>query len=104
MFEAHFGVPMAGAVLNALNTRLDADTMAFMLNHGQARALLVDREFSEVAAQALKQVDHPVLVIDVNDALYTGAGQPIGETDSETLLAGGEIGRESGRERGGQYV
>src|SRR3546814_341853 len=90
MFEAHFGVPMAGAVLNALNTRLDADTMAFMLNHGQARALLVDREFSEVAAQALKQVDHPVLVIDVNDALYTGAGQPIGETDYETLLAGGD--------------
>src|SRR3546814_9510864 len=81
---------MAGAVLNALNTRLDADSMAFMLNHGQARALLVDREFSEVAAQALKQVDHPVLVIDVNDALYTGAGQPIGETDYETLLAGGD--------------
>src|SRR3546814_14048884 len=81
---------MAGAVLNALNTRLDADTMAFMLNHGQARALLVDREFSEVAAQALKQVDHHVLVIDVNDALYTGAGQPIGESDYETLLAGGD--------------
>src|SRR3546814_17608284 len=99
MFEAHFGVPMAGAVLNALNTRLDADTMAFMLNHGQARALLVDREFSEVAAQALKQVDHPVLVIDVNDALYNGAGQPIGETDNTEETSVGEQWVRNGRSR-----
>jgi len=90
MFEAHFGVPMAAAVLNALNTRLDAATVAFMLNHGQARVLLVDREFSGVAAQALKQVDHPVLVVDVDDPLYTGAGDAIGETGYETFLAGGD--------------
>ena len=90
MVEAHFGVPMSGAVLNTLNTRLDPDTIAFMLNHGQAKALLVDREFSGLVATALRKVDHPVLVIDVDDPEYTGDGGRIGELDYETLLAGGD--------------
>jgi fatty-acyl-CoA synthase len=92
MFEAHFGVPMAGAVLNALNTRLDPSTVAFMLNHGQAKVLLVDREFSALAAQALSHADHPVLVIDVNDPSFPAAGDPIGQTDYESFIAGGDPG------------
>jgi len=91
MVEAHYGIPMAGAVLNALNTRLDAASIAFMLSHGEARALIVDREFAALAAQALQQRDStaPLLVIDVDDASYTGSGQAIGSIDYETFLAGG---------------
>jgi fatty-acyl-CoA synthase len=85
-------VPKAGAVLNALNTRLDAPTLAFMLNHGHAKVLLVDREFSPLAAQALRDVDHPVLVIDVNDPTCAALGDAIGETDYEAFLAEGDPG------------
>ena len=72
MVEAHFGVPMAGAVLNALNTRLDAPTIAFMLDHGEARVVLVDPEFAAVMQQAiaLRQRTEPLLVIDVADAVF----------------------------------
>ncbi|GJH28292.1 acyl-CoA synthetase [Caballeronia novacaledonica] len=90
MVEAHFGVPMTGAVLNTLNTRLDATTLAFMLTHGEAKAVLVDREFSDVMRKALKDVPQDVLVIDVDDPQYTGAGERIGEIDYETLLASGD--------------
>ncbi|WP_250510952.1 acyl-CoA synthetase [Caballeronia sp. GACF4] len=90
MVEAHFGVPMTGAVLNTLNTRLDAATLAFMLTHGEAKAVIVDREFSGVMREALKSVPQPVLVIDVNDPQYTGAGESIGEIDYESLLASGD--------------
>jgi fatty-acyl-CoA synthase len=74
MVEAHFGVPMAGAVLNALNTRLDPETVAFMLDHGEAKVVIVDPEFSGTLkkALALRQSTRPLLVIDVHDALYTG--------------------------------
>jgi fatty-acyl-CoA synthase len=89
MVEAHFGVPMAGAVLNTLNTRLDAATLAFMLNHGEAKALLVDREFSELMRTVLPAVERPILVIDVDDAHYTGPGTRIGEIEYEALLASG---------------
>jgi fatty-acyl-CoA synthase len=89
MIEAHFGVPMAGAVLNTLNTRLDAATLAFMLNHGEAKALLVDREFSELMRTVLPAVERPILVIDVDDAHYTGPGTRIGEIEYEALLASG---------------
>jgi fatty-acyl-CoA synthase len=81
---------MSGAVLNTLNTRLDPDTIAFMLNHGQAKVLLVDREFSALVAAALGKVDHPVLVIDIDDPEYAGQGERIGELDYEALLAGGD--------------
>ena len=74
MFEAHFGVPMSGATLNTLNIRLDAETIAFMLEHGEAKILLTDREFSETIGKALKLV--PVakrpLIIDVDDPQFVG--------------------------------
>ncbi|WP_321800328.1 acyl-CoA synthetase [Caballeronia sp. J97] len=90
MVEAHFGVPMTGAVLNTLNTRLDAATLAFMLTHGEAKAVLVDREFSDVIRKALKDVPQDVLVIDVDDTQYAGAGERIGEIEYEALLASGD--------------
>jgi fatty-acyl-CoA synthase len=77
-------------VLNTLNTRLDAGTLAFMLRHGEAKVLLIDREFSAVMREALASVDQPVLVIDVDDPAYTGPGERIGETDYEALLASGD--------------
>ncbi len=90
MVEAHFGIPMIGAVLNALNTRLDAATLAFMLNHGEAKAVLVDSEFSDVMRAVLPAVERPILVVDVDDALYTGPGERIGEIEYEALLASGD--------------
>ncbi|MPZ12638.1 MAG: AMP-binding protein, partial [Kiloniellaceae bacterium] len=63
--EAHFGVAAAGAVLNALNVRLDAATIAFILNHGEAKVLITDGEFSPVIKQALESVDRELLVIDI---------------------------------------
>jgi fatty-acyl-CoA synthase len=90
MIEAHFGVPMTGAVLNALNTRLDADAIAFMLMHGEARAVLVDREFADVIRRALQRVDRTVLVIDCDDPAYEGPGERVGEVEYEALLAEGD--------------
>src|SRR4051794_4997431 len=69
IFEAHFGVPMAGAVLNALNIRLDPDTIAFILQHGEAKALITDGEFAPVISRALAQLDRKPLVIDIADPL-----------------------------------
>ena len=90
MMEAHFGVPMAGAVLNTLNTRLDADAIAFTLDHGEAKVLLTDREFSRTIASALKMMKGPrPLVIDVDDKLYTG-GAAVGEIEYETFLTEGD--------------
>jgi fatty-acyl-CoA synthase len=89
MFEAHFGVPMVGAVLNAINTRLDAGTIAFMLRHGEAKVLMTDRELSPTAAQALRMLDHPPLVIDIDDALASG-GERIGAMEYEAFLATGD--------------
>ena len=92
MVEAHFGVPMAGAVLNALNTRLDPETLAFMLDHGEAKVVIVDPEFSGTLkkALALRQSTRPLLVIDVQDALYTGPSERLGPTDYEAFLAQGD--------------
>src|SRR3954469_22861470 len=64
MYEAHFGVAMAGGVLNALNTRLDAEAIAFMLDHGEAKVLITDREFSPTIKQALAGTKHKPFVID----------------------------------------
>lgn len=63
MYEAHFGVPMAGAILNTLNTRLDAEAIAFQLVHGEARAILVDREFAQTVRNALALISAPPLVV-----------------------------------------
>ena len=90
MYEAHFGVPMIGAVLNTLNTRLDGDAIAFMLEHGQAKVLIADREFSGTIRQALAKVAKPPLLIDVNDPEYDGAGERVGRIDYESFLAEGD--------------
>ena len=94
MVEAHFGVPMTQAVLNTLNTRLDAEALAFMLDHGEARAVLVDREFSIVMRAALARASVRPLIIDVNDAEYDaeydGAGDPVGTVEYETFIAPGD--------------
>jgi fatty-acyl-CoA synthase len=86
MYEAHFGVPMCGAVLNTLNTRLDPQAIAFMLKHGEAKLLITDREFSAV----IRKVGTRVPIIDVDDPEYTGSGERLGEADYEELLASGE--------------
>ena len=92
MVEAHFGIPMAGAVLNALNTRLDPDTLAFMLDHGEARVVIVDPEFAEAMkkALALRKGKRPLLVIDVEDGLYSGPVERIGSTTYDAFVATGD--------------
>ncbi|HXE49356.1 MAG TPA: acyl-CoA synthetase [Ramlibacter sp.] len=92
MLEAHFGIPMAGAVLNAMNTRLDAETIAFMLDHGEAKVVIVDPEFAGVMTKAiaLRREKRPLLVVDVEDALYTGPVERAGSIGYEDFLAGGD--------------
>ncbi len=89
MFESHFSVPMAGAVLNAINTRLDAETVAFILNHGEARVLLVDPEFADLAERALRIAGRDLLVVDILDPSYQG-GRRIGDLSYDDLLAEGD--------------
>jgi fatty-acyl-CoA synthase len=89
MFEAHYAIPMAGAVIHALNIRLDADTVAFQLRHGGAGVLLTDREFSGTVKAALAQLDEPPLVIDVDDGAVE-SGEFLGSIEYETLLATGD--------------
>ena len=92
MVEAHFGVPMAGAVLNTLNTRLDPEAIAFMLDHGEAKALIVDPEFSALIAKALplRTTTTPLLIIEVQDALYDQPAQALGGTTYEDFVAQGD--------------
>ena len=94
MLEAHFGVPMAGAVLNALNYRLDARTIAFLLEHSEATVLITDREFASTIEAALGQSRQRPVVVDIDDPLYEGDGPRLGETDYEALLAEGDPGFE----------
>jgi fatty-acyl-CoA synthase len=89
MIDAHHGVPMLGAVLNAINTRLDQRTIAYILGHGEARVLLTDREFSPTVAAALARLDDKPLVVDVDDPLYDGPGERLGEIEYEDFLAQG---------------
>ncbi|MBP9941107.1 MAG: acyl-CoA synthetase [Comamonas sp.] len=92
MVEAHFGVPMSGAVLNTLNTRLDPEALAFMLDHGEARALIVDPEFAPVIAKALKlrTRTEPLLVIQVDDEVYGEAAVQVGTVRYEDFVAQGD--------------
>lgn len=87
LLEAHYGVPLAGAVLNALNTRLDARTIAYILAHGEAKVLLTDTEFAPVVKEALAQLDRPITVVDIVDPEV--GGERLGERDYETLLGAG---------------
>src|SRR5262249_40483510 len=87
MNELHFAVPMAGAVLNALNIRLDAPSIAFQLDHGGAKIILVDPEFTGVISEALKLMSGPKpFVVDVDDTSYAG-GKPIGAIEYEAAIA-----------------
>ena len=92
MVEAHFGVPMAGAVLNALNTRLDPEAIAFTLDHGEAKAVIVDPEFAGLMAKALvlRKSTAPLLLIEVQDAVYGASAQPLDGIDYEAFLAMGD--------------
>ena len=89
MFEAHFGVPMSGAVLNTLNTRLDGRAIAFILDHGEAKVLLADRELSPIVELALKHVKKRPLVVDIDDTPAAG-GKLLGEIEYEAFIAGGD--------------
>jgi fatty-acyl-CoA synthase len=90
MLEAHFGVPMAGAVLNTINTRLDAATIAYILEHGEAKVLITDREYAGQVGPALARMKKPPLVIDVDDPLYTGPGDRLGTIEYEAFIAAGD--------------
>lgn len=94
MVEAHFGIPMNGAVLNALNTRLDAEAIAFMLHHGEAKAIIVDPEFSKVVKKALELLEQEnpkqkIFIIDVEDSEFKGTSEKLGTITYEQFLATG---------------
>jgi fatty-acyl-CoA synthase len=90
MLEAHYGVPMGGAVLNTLNTRLDAAILGFTLDHAETKVLIVDREFSKVMKEALSTAKVKPLVVDYDDPEFTGAGERLGEIEYEELLREGD--------------
>jgi fatty-acyl-CoA synthase len=90
MLECHYGVPMAAGVLNTINTRLDAAVIAFQLDHADAKVVLVDREFSKLAKEALALAKVKPLVIDYTDPEFTGPGERIGAIEYEDFLAAGE--------------
>jgi len=92
-FEAHFGVPMTGGVLNMLNIRLDAETIAFILKHGEAKILITDTEFAPTISKALTLLDTKPLVIDIADPAGPG-GERLGTVEYEGFIAGGDPGFE----------
>ena len=87
LLEAHYGVPMAGAVLNALNYRLDAHAIAFVLDHAQAKLLIADREFAPVVRDALRALNRPLPLVEIDDGV---GGSLLGGTDYEPFLAEGD--------------
>ncbi len=89
MYEAHFAVPMIGAVLNTLNTRLDPEAIGFMLQHGEAKVLITDREYSAIIEHALPMLEERPLVIDIDDPQHPG-GKLFGEMDYEAFLLEGD--------------
>ncbi len=89
LFEAHFGIPMVGAVLNALNVRLDSEALAFILEHSDTKVLITDREFSAVIRPALAKLNRPILVIDIDDPTAKG-GECLGELTYEAFLEEGD--------------
>jgi fatty-acyl-CoA synthase len=91
MVEAHFGIPMSGAVLNTINTRLEADTIAYILEHGEARVVIIDAELSPEGIKAIAQVNNPdLLVIDLLDKQANESPRAVGSIDYETFLATGD--------------
>jgi fatty-acyl-CoA synthase len=90
MIEAHYGVPMAGAVLNTINTRLDAAIVAFGFDHAETKVLIIDREFSKVAKEALALAKVKPLIIDYDDPEFAGAGERLGGIEYEEFLGAGD--------------
>jgi fatty-acyl-CoA synthase len=90
MLECHYGVPMCGAVLNTINTRLDAAVIAFQFDHAETKVLIVDLEFSKVVKEALRLAKVKPLVIDYDDPEYAGDGERLGEIEYEEFVAGGD--------------
>ena len=90
MLEAHYGVAMAGGVLNCLNTRLDAAALAFILDHGEAKYLITDREFSAVMQETLKLAKTKPIIIDYDDPEFPQTGQRLGNIDYEAFIASGD--------------
>ena len=93
IYETHFGVPMIGAVLNTINIRLDADTISYILEHGEAKALITDNELSPTIKQVLNKIKNKILVIDIDDELANhpeGAGENLGEINYEDFLLTGD--------------
>jgi len=90
MLDVHYGVPMAGGVINTLNTRLDAAAIAFILDHGNAKVLLVDREFSATIKEALRIAKAKPLIIDYDDPEFPQTGEMLGKVEYETFIAGGD--------------
>ena len=87
MLEAHYGVAMAGAVLNSINTRLDAAIVAFILDHGEAKVLITDREFSKVVKEALATCEAKPLVIDYDDPEFSGPGDRLEQSRIRRFFA-----------------
>ncbi len=97
IYETHFGVPMIGAVLNTINIRLDVDTISYILEHGEAKALITDNELSPTIKQVLDKIKNKILVIDIDDELANhpeGAGENLGEINYEDFLLTGDSGLE----------
>src|SRR5262249_17717224 len=89
--EAPFGRPVIGPLLNTINSRPDARTIAYILEHGEAKVLLTDREYAGTVGPALERVGRKPLVVDVDDALYQGPGERLGEIEYETFLESGSV-------------
>ena len=89
MLEAHYGVPMSGAVLNTINTRLDAATIGFIFDHADAKVVITDREFSKVVKEALARAKAKPLVIDYDDPEFPQTGEKLGSIDYEAFLKEG---------------
>ncbi|CAK0755247.1 fatty-acyl-CoA synthase [Azospirillaceae bacterium] len=90
LFEAHFGIPMCGGILNALNIRLDAEALAFILTHSETKILITDRDFSSVIGKALEKMEKPPLVIDIDDPQSTTAGERLGSLTYEEFISNGD--------------
>ena len=91
MLEAHYGVPMTGGVLNTLNTRLDAAALAFILDHGEAKVLITDREFAPTIQETLKLAKVKPIVIDYDDLEFPQTGEKLGEIDYESFVTSGDV-------------
>ncbi len=93
IYEAHFGIPMIGAVLNAINIRLDVDTITYILEHGEAKVLITDNELSPTIKKVIEKINREILVIDIDDELAAhpdGAGENLGSFTYEDFLRTGE--------------